>query len=65
MNRRRTLLPFFIPLLFGFMAFLNMLGNPRVATLYGSDVVGLIAIGICLGFAFAGLVIFLRDRRSG
>jgi hypothetical protein len=46
--------------LFGLMsgtgAFISMLGNPRVQTLHGSDVVGLIASGLCFGFGLALLL---------
>jgi hypothetical protein len=43
--------------MFGTLALLRMIGNPRVQTLHGSDVLGLIASGLCSG---AGLVLLLR-----
>jgi hypothetical protein len=43
--------------MFGALALLRMIGNPRVQTLHGSDVLGLIASGLCFG---AGLVLLLR-----
>ncbi len=33
----------------------NVMGNPRVAALHGSDIVGLLAAGLCLGFGLACL----------
>ena len=44
-------------LMFGTFPLLNALGNPRIATLHGSDVVGLLASGLCFGF---GLALLLR-----
>jgi hypothetical protein len=44
-------------LMFGMLALLRMIGNPRVETLHGSDVLGLIASGLCFGF---GLALLLR-----
>jgi hypothetical protein len=43
--------------MFGTFALLRMLGNPRVEALHSSDVVGLIASGLCFGF---GLALLLR-----
>jgi hypothetical protein len=42
--------------LLGAMVLLNNLGKPRVEALHGSDVVGLVASGICLGIGFVGLM---------
>ena len=42
--------------LLGAMVLLNNLGKPRVQALHGSDVVGLVASGICLGIGFVGLM---------
>ena len=42
--------------LLGAMVLLNNLGKPRVEALHGSDVGGLVASGICLGFGFVGLM---------
>ena len=64
MSNRRKLVPFWIPLLFGLMALVNIVGNPRFATLHGSDVVQLIAVGMCFGVAIATLVGFVRGARS-
>jgi hypothetical protein len=41
---------------------INALGNPRVATLHGSDVMGLFASGWCLGFGLALLISRLLFR---
>ena len=64
MRNRRKLVPFWVALLFGIMAFINIIGNPRLATLHGSDIVQLIAVGMCFGVALATLVVFFRGRRS-
>ena len=64
MSNRRKLVPFWVPLLFGLMGFINIIGNRRLATLHGSDIVQLIAIGMCVGVALATLVVFFRGPRS-
>ena len=64
MSNRRTLVPFWVTLLFGLMSFLNIVGNPRFATFRTTDVVQLIGIGMCFGVALATLVVFFRGRRS-
>jgi hypothetical protein len=43
-------------LLSGAPPLINAMGNPRVATLHGSDVMGLLASGLCLGFGLALLI---------
>ena len=43
-------------LLSGVPPFINGLSNPRVATLHGSDVMGLLASGWCFGFGSALLI---------
>jgi hypothetical protein len=63
-SNKRQLAPFWVTLLFGLMSFFNVLSNPRLATLHGSDVLQLIATGMCFGVALATLVVFLRGRRS-
>jgi hypothetical protein len=63
-SNKRQLAPFWVTLLFGLMSFFNGLSNPRLATLHGSDVLQLIATGMCFGVALATLVMFLRGRRS-
>ncbi len=35
---------------------INAMSNPRVAALHGSDVMGLLASGLCFGFGLALLV---------
>jgi hypothetical protein len=42
--------------LLGVMVLLNNLGKPRVEALHGSDVLGLVASGLCLGIGFVGLM---------
>ncbi len=55
MRRRRIIAGVFL-LMFGAFALLRMIGNPRVQTLHGSDVLGLIASGLCFG---AGVALLL------
>jgi hypothetical protein len=48
--------------LMGTMVLLNNLGKPRIeaAGLHGSDILGLVASGICFGVGFVGLIGRLR-----
>ena len=41
--------------MFGLIALLNSLSKPRVEGLHGSDVVQLVASGLCFGFGFGVL----------
>ena len=50
--------------LLGAMVLLNNLGKPRVEALHGSDVLKLVASGMCLGFGFAGLMGMLNFPNS-
>lgn len=56
MRDRRIIAAVFL-LMFGAFALLRMIGNPRVQALHGSDVLGLIASGLCFG---VGLALLLR-----
>lgn len=63
----RKLIPFGVFLFFGLMPSFNAIGNPRLATLTGADVLGLIAIGLCFGAAlgyFMGLFVAHISRQS-
>jgi hypothetical protein len=51
-----------LPLVSGSAAFLNMLGNPRFQDIRNADVMRLIAIGICLGMEFSGLLLILGSK---
>ena len=46
----------------GVPPFINGMSNPRVAVLHGSDVMGLLASGLCFGFGLALLIIRLVFR---
>jgi hypothetical protein len=62
MHKGKILVGLFL-VMCGIGAFISMMGNPRVSTLHGSDVLGLIASGLCLGFGSAlvtGRLIFRR-----
>jgi len=41
--------------MFGLFPLLNFIGNPRFETFHKSDVVQLIASGLCFGFGFGML----------
>jgi hypothetical protein len=64
MSSRRKLVPFLFPLLFGLWAVFDIAAKPRFATFHGSDVVQLIAAGMCFGVVLAALVGFFRGRRA-
>jgi hypothetical protein len=40
----------------GVPPFINAMGNPRIAALHRSDVMGLLASGLCFGFGLALLI---------
>jgi hypothetical protein len=66
MSNRRNLRRFFVLLVIGLLAFFDIARKPRFATLtlHGSDVVQLIAAGMCFGVALASLVVFFRGPRA-
>lgn len=64
MSNRPVTVSFWVPLLFGLLALANVAGNPRVATLHGSDIVQLIAVGLCLGVALGTRVGSLHAAHS-
>jgi hypothetical protein len=61
MRKRRIFVGLFV-LMCGTGPFFSMLGNPRVAALHGSDIGGLIALGLCVGFGLALLLSKLMFR---
>lgn len=50
--------------LLGLMVLLNNIGKPRIEAPHGSDILGLVASGICLGVGFVGLIGRLRIRQE-
>ena len=50
--------------LLGLTVLLNNLGKPRIEALHGSDVMGLVASGVCFGVAFIGLIGRLKIRNE-
>ncbi len=60
-RRARITVGLFI-FMFGLFPLLNAIDNPRVQTLHGSDVVGLIASGLCFGFGLGLLLCKLMFR---
>lgn len=61
-ERRRRLVPIWVPLLMGLLSLSNMLSRPRIAMLHGSDVVQMIGTGMCFGVALATLIALLRSN---
>ena len=51
-----------VPLVPAFAAFMNILGDSRFQNIRSLDVVRLIAIGACLGVAFAGFALLIRSK---
>jgi hypothetical protein len=49
-------------LLFGLMPLFSSLSKPRIEALHGSDILGLVACGMCFGVALVGLLGRLRIR---
>jgi hypothetical protein len=60
-ERRRRLVPIWVPVLLGLMSLSSMLSRPRIALLHGSDIVQMIGTGMCFGVALAALIAFLRS----
>ena len=54
MRKRRVTLFLFL-MFFGLIALLNILGKPRLAAVHGSDIVQLVASGMCFGVALGVL----------
>jgi hypothetical protein len=54
-RKARIVVSLFV-LLSGVPPLINAMGNPRVATLHGPDVIGLLAAGLCFGFGLALLI---------
>ena len=61
-RQRRILIAGLFMMMFGVPPLLNALGNPRVQTLHGPDVLGLIASGLCFGFGLGLLLSKLMFR---
>jgi hypothetical protein len=53
-GKRRVFLVLFL-LVFGLFPLLNSLNNPRIEGLHGSDIVQLVASGLCFGIGFGVL----------
>jgi len=60
-RKARMFVGFFV-FLSGVPPFINAMGNPGVATLHGSDVMGLCASGLCFGFGLALIICRLIFR---
>ena len=55
-NRRRLSVFAFL-VMFGIFALLNGLNNPRLSGVHGSDIVKLVASGVCFGMGFGLLLV--------
>jgi hypothetical protein len=64
MSNWRKLVPFVGLLLFGLLAVLDIASKPRFASFHGSDVVQLVAAGMCIGVALVKLVGCFRGPSS-
>ena len=62
MRRPRVILIVFM-LMFGSFVLLHIIDNPRLETIHRSDVVQLIASGLCFGFGFG--VLFGKRKFPG
>ena len=51
-------------LLPGLMSLFSSLSKPRVQSLHGADILGLVACGMCFGVAFVGLIGRLKTRHE-
>ena len=54
----------FVLSLMGAMVLLNNLSKPRIEALHGSDVLGLVASGMCFGVGFIGLIGMLSLKET-
>ena len=55
-RRKARILVGLFAILSGVPPLINAMGNPRIATLHGSDVMRLFGSGLCLGFGLALLI---------
>ena len=61
-QRRIRIIVGLFMLMFGVFPLLNAIGNPRIQTLNGRDVLQLIASGLCFGFGLGILLSKLMFR---
>jgi hypothetical protein len=61
-ERRRRLVPIWVPLMMGLLSLSSMMTRPRFATFRGADVVQLIGTGMCFGAALVSLIFLLRSK---
>lgn len=62
--QRRSRFTGLILAMLGLLVLFTNLNKPRIAALHGSDIVGLIACGVCFGVAFMGLIGRLKVRNE-
>ncbi len=61
MQKRSRIVGLFL-LMLGLAPLFSSLGKPRIEASHGSDILGLIACGMCFGVAIVGLLGRLRIR---
>jgi hypothetical protein len=58
-------LPLMVPLIMGTLLLLNALDNPRLQSAHGTDLIKLVAAGLCFGAVFGiGMAGFAFSRRA-
>ena len=61
-ERRRRLVPIWVPLMMGLLSLSSMMSRPRFAMFHGADVVQLIGTGMCFGAALVSLIFLRRSK---
>ncbi|MES2392553.1 MAG: hypothetical protein V4555_12990 [Acidobacteriota bacterium] len=62
MVRRRLMLAVAMPLFIGALALTQEMRRPEFAAIRALDVVQLTAVGMCVGVAMVGMVMWLRGK---
>jgi hypothetical protein len=53
-----------MPVLFACIEFSNIARNPRFEQIHNVDIIGLMAVGACIGVAMTGLAVLIRTRNK-
>jgi hypothetical protein len=61
---KQKMAPFWVLLVFGVLGILRIIGNPRLSTYYGPDVVSFVATGMLIGGAIGVFASSRIGRRS-
>lgn len=54
----------FTPFFIGLIGLLSLMQRPRFALIHSVDVLQLLACGMCLGMALAGVIVAIRAPRT-